>query len=148
MMSAAVAMSAAVGHLMELRAKMSYEPRLYVRLHRTLYNGFGKVAGPSEAMAVATTGALAWWTRRRHPDESTLTSVAAGALALAHGIYWSVVQPVNVEMFRWPLDHPPQDWIRFRDRWEYGHAVRAGLITAAVAALSLAALRDHSIDLK
>jgi hypothetical protein len=36
MMTTAVAMAAAVAHLMELPAKMQYEPSLYVRLHRTL----------------------------------------------------------------------------------------------------------------
>jgi hypothetical protein len=44
-MAVAMTMSAAVAHLMELRAKMQYEPPLYVRLHRTLYPTFGKTAG-------------------------------------------------------------------------------------------------------
>ncbi|MCC6589799.1 MAG: hypothetical protein IT168_24105 [Bryobacterales bacterium] len=43
--STAVAMSAAVAHLMELPAKMKYERELYVRLHRTLYPTYGKIAG-------------------------------------------------------------------------------------------------------
>jgi len=52
------------------------------------------------------------------------------------------VQPVNVEMMRWPLDAIPQDWTNWRDRWEYGHAVRAGLATAALGALTLSPVRD------
>jgi hypothetical protein len=35
-MTTAVTMTAAVAHLMELPAKMRYEPSLWVRLHRTL----------------------------------------------------------------------------------------------------------------
>ena len=40
-MSTAVAMTAAVAHLLELPAKRRYEPALYVGLHRTLYWNFG-----------------------------------------------------------------------------------------------------------
>jgi hypothetical protein len=47
----------------------------------------------------------------------------------------SVVQPVNAEVMRWPLDAIPPDWTKRRDRWEYGHALRAGLVAAALGAL-------------
>jgi hypothetical protein len=144
MMAAAMTMSAAVAHLMELPAKMHYEPPLYVRLHRTLYPTFGKTAGPAEAVAVASTAALAWMVRRERRRSSRLTVAAAGCLAAAHGIFWGVVQPANVEMMRWPLDAIPQDWANWRNRWEYGHAVRAGLVTAALAALTWSVLRDGS----
>ena len=136
-MSTAMAMTAAVAHLMELPAKRRYEPSLYVRLHRTLYPNFGKTAGPAEAFAVIATNALAWWARRHRPEAFRRTAVAAVCLAAAHGIFWSVVQPANLEMARWPLDAIPRDWTGWRDRWEYGHAVRAGLVTTALAALTL-----------
>jgi hypothetical protein len=51
-MSTAATMTAAGAHLMELPAKMRYEPSLWVRLHRTLYPNFGRTAGPAEAAAV------------------------------------------------------------------------------------------------
>src|SRR5262245_58396034 len=136
-MSTALTMTAAVAHLMELPAKMRYEPALYVRLHRTLYPNFGRTAGPAEALAVISTNLLAWWTRRHRPEAFRRTAVAAACLTAAHGIFWSVVQPVNTEMMRWPLDAIRQDWTNRRDRWEYGHAVRAGLVTAALAALTM-----------
>jgi Domain of unknown function (DUF1772) len=141
-MSTAMTMTAAVAHLMELPAKMQYEPSLYVRLHRTLYPTFGRTAGPAEAVAVAATGALAWWMRQRRPRSFPLTATAAGCLAAAHAIFWSVVQPVNVRMMRWPLDAIPADWAKWRDRWEYGHAVRAVLVTTALGALTLSVLAD------
>jgi hypothetical protein len=143
-MSTALTMTAAVAHLMELPAKMHYEPSLYVRLHRTLYPTFGKTAGPAEACAVATTATLAWLDGRQRRPSSPLTLVAAGCLTAAHGIFWSVVQPVNVEMMRWPLDAIPKGWERWRNRWEYGHALRAGLVTAALGALTWSLLRDAS----
>jgi hypothetical protein len=139
-MSTAVTMSAAVAHLMEMPAKMRYERELYVRLHRTLYPTFGKTAGPAEAMAVASAAALAWKTHGERRRSSGLTAVAAACLAGAHGIFWTVVQPANAEMVRWPLDEIPRNWARWRNRWEYGHAVRAGLVTAGLAALTWSAL--------
>ena len=134
LMSTALTMSAAVAHLMELPAKMRYEPSLWVRLHRTMYPNFGRTAGPAEA-AVISTPLLAWWTRRERPEAFRSTAVAAACLEAAHAIFWGVVQPVNVEVMRWPLDAMPRDWETRRDRWEYGHAIRAGLVTAALGAL-------------
>lgn len=140
-MATAIAMTACVAHAMELPAKMRYEPSLYVMLHRTLYPNFGRIAGPSESLAVASTVVLAWRCRFRRPRAFPLTAAAAGCLAGAHVIFWSVVNPVNVEMIEWPLDAIPPDWTSLRDRWEYGHAVRAVLVTSAMAALVASVLR-------
>jgi hypothetical protein len=73
-MSTAFAMTAAVAHLLELPAKRRYEPALYVRLHRTLYWNFGRIAGPAEAVAVLTTGLLARWDRQHSPNTFALTA--------------------------------------------------------------------------
>ena len=134
-MSTALAMTAAVAHLLELPAKRRYEPTLYVRLHRTLYWNFGRFVGPAEAIAVLTTGTLAWWRGRRDPAPVSPTAVAAGCVAAAHGAFWTIVSPVNVAMVKWPLDAIPGNWTTARDRWEYGHAVRACLLTGALGAL-------------
>jgi hypothetical protein len=133
-MTTALAAVAAVAHLLEMPAKRRYERGMYVRLHRTLYSNFGRVAGPAEAAAVVATGVLAWRLRRR--KAATLApAAAAGCLAVAHSAFWTVVNPVNVEMLRWRLDAIPADWSTLRDRWEYGHAARACLLTGALAAL-------------
>jgi hypothetical protein len=147
MMLTAMAMSAVDAHLLELRAKLQYEPSLYVRLHRTLYLDFGRIAGPAESFALTSVGALAWWTRKRRPAAFPWTAAAAVSLAAAHGLYWGVVQPVNAEMLRWPLDAIPGDWAAWRDRWEYGHAARAGLVTFALAALTWSFLTAHDTAL-
>ena len=115
---------------MELPAKRRYEPVLYVRLHRTLYWNFGRVAGPLESVAVLSTGILAFL---RHRGNAA-TTLAAGCVAAAHGTFWAIVNPVNVDMVTWPLDAIPYDWAKARDRWEYGHAARACLLTGALAA--------------
>jgi len=142
-MSTALAMTAAVAHLLELPAKRRYEPALYVRLHRTLYWNFGRIAGPAESLAVLTTGALAWW-RRNDPAAFSPIVAAAGCVSAAHGTFWAIVSPVNVEMVRWPLDAIPGDWTMARDRWEYGHAARACLLTGALAALVWAHVSESS----
>jgi hypothetical protein len=111
-MSTAVAMTAAVAHLMELPAKRRLEPPLYVRLHRTLYWNF---------------------------------AAAAGSLTAAHGAFWAIVSPVNAEMLRWRPEAIPADWATARDRWEFGHAARACLLTGAFAALAWS-LVDRSDD--
>jgi hypothetical protein len=54
-----------------------------------------------------------------------------------------VVQPANVTMMRWPLDAIPADWAKWRNRWEYGHAGRAGLVTSALGALTWSLLQDR-----
>src|SRR4051812_31584094 len=97
-LSTAVAMSAAFAHLMELPAKRRWDPHLYVKLHRTLYPNFGKIAGPFEAIAVLAAGSLAWYLHRRRSDSFPLTVGAAAALAAAHGIFWRLVQPANTTM--------------------------------------------------
>jgi Domain of unknown function (DUF1772) len=137
LISTAVTMTAAVAHLMELPAKRRYEPSLWVRLHRTMYPNFGRTAGPAEAAAVISTHLLAWRTRRERPEAFRSSAIAAACLAAAHAIFWSIVQPVNREVMRWPPDAVPHDFENRRDRWEYGHAIRAGLVTAALGALAL-----------
>jgi hypothetical protein len=143
-MSTAVTMTAAFGHLMELPPKMHFAPRLYVALHRTLYPNFGRIAGVAEILAVVTTGALAWRLRKQRSKAYPLTASAAGALAAAHGAFWSLVSPANTTMANWPLDSIPPDWTRWRNRWEYTHAVRALLITGALGALVSSVLQETS----
>lgn len=142
--STAWTLTAAGAHLMELPAKMRYEAPLYVRLHRTLYPNFGRIAGAAEAIAAASTAALAWWVRCRQPAVSRSAVTAAACVAAAHGVFWGVVQPVNVEMVKWPLDAIPADWANQRNRWEYGHAARAGLVTVALGALMWSILKDNA----
>jgi hypothetical protein len=134
-------MSAAFCHLLELPPKMRYEPSLYVRLHRTLYPNFGRISGPVEAASVVTASALAWNLRnRRRPAK--LAAAAAGCLAAAHAIFWTTVQPANQTMFTWKLDAIPQEWIGWRNQWEYSHAARAVLVTAALAMLAAEAVNE------
>ena len=141
-MSTAVGMSAAFAHLMELPAKMDYDRELYVRLHRTLYPNFGRIAGVAEVLAVVTTAGLAWHTRNRRPSALPLTAAAAGFLIAAHGTFWSLVHPANKTMASWSLEAIPAEWEHWRDQWEYSHAIRAFLVTGALGTLVYSALQE------
>ncbi len=141
-MSTAVSMSAAFAHLMELPSKMHYDPALYVRLHRTLYPNFGRVAGTAEILSVLSAGGLAWWARKRRSRTYPLTLAAAGSLAAAHGAFWAYVHPVNKTMPMWSLNAIPSDWADWRNQWEYTHALRAALVTGALGALVWSALQE------
>src|SRR5262245_19245738 len=144
LITTAVTMTAAVAHLMELPAKRRYESSLWVRLQRTLYPNFGRTAGPAEAAAVVSTSLLARRTRGEQAEAFPLVAVAAGCLSAAHAIFWGVVQPVNVEVAHWPTDLIPQDWETRRDRWEYGHAIRAGAVNGALVALVMSMRQTQS----
>jgi hypothetical protein len=135
-MSTAVTVSAALCHLMELPPKMRYAPPVYVKLHRTLYPNFGRIAGMAEILAVLSTSGLAWSVRKRS------IIAAAGCLAAAHGAFWALVNPANVTMANWPLDAIPPDWTRWRDQWEYTHASRAVLTTGALGMLVWSSLQE------
>lgn len=140
----ALAMASAFCHWMELPAKMGYDATLYVNLHRTLYPNFGRTAGIAEILAVVSTVALAWWMWKRRPAAFPLTAISAICLVAAHTVFWILVQPANSTMASWPLDSIPADWTRWRDQWEYTHAVRAFLMIGALGALVFSVLRETS----
>lgn len=140
-MLVAVALSAALAHLMELPGKMSYDAHLYVLLHRTLYPTFGQTAGWAEGLGLLTIIGLAWRVRQRGAA-FPLTLAAAACQVAAMTVFLVFVQPVNLTMSSWPLDSIPPDWTRWRDQWEYAHAVRAVLQIGALAALVLSAVRE------
>jgi hypothetical protein len=135
-------MSAAFCHLLEMQPKKKYEKGLYVRLHRTLYPNYGRVAGIAEILSVLSTLGLTLRMRRQESKGARLAGVAAGCLAAAHTVFQTLVSPVNKTMASWPLDSIPDDWMRLRDQWEHGHATRAFLTIGALTSLVLDVVRD------
>src|SRR5688572_24271349 len=130
----ALAVTAAVAHAMELPRKMTLEPRLYVMLHRTLYPYFGRIAGTAEFLAVVAVIGLTW--RMREEREFFVPALISAILAVvAHTVFWVLVQPANLTMASWSLAAIPADWVSWRNRWEYSHAVRAALLFGALGTL-------------
>jgi hypothetical protein len=144
MMLMAFVVAAGLAHAMELTPKMAYDAQLYVELHRTLYRFYGPTAGIAEFLATIVIVGLAW--RVRECRGIFLPTAASAALMIiAHLAFYVIVQPANATMVSWPLDKIPAEWTRWRDRWEYGHALRALLTTAAFGALVISLLRAPSV---
>jgi hypothetical protein len=154
---AAVAMSMALAHALELPGKLRLSRESYAVVQTIYYPGFTIGAG-LEMLAVAAALALAIAT----PDELAgfgWTLGGAAALAVMHAVYWIATHPVNrfwlegqdlkglgAGFFAFdPLKRRaagPRDgddaWRRARDRWEFSHVLRAALAAAAHVALTVA----------
>jgi hypothetical protein len=141
-MFTSVTMSAALCHLMELPPKMRYDASLYVKLHRTLYPNFGRIAGITEILSVIANTGLALWVRKRRPAAFPLTAASAACVLAADGAFWALVNPANRTMASWPLESIPAEWTGWRDQWEYTHAARAFLMMGALGTLVLSLVRE------
>lgn len=142
----AIALGAALAHLMELPGKMTYDAQFYVYLHRTLYPTFGRTAGWAEAVALFAVAGLAWRVRKRGAA-LPLTLTAAVCQSVAMIVFLAFVLPANRAMGSWPLDAIPAEWTSWRNQWEYGHAARAVLMLTALAALVLSVVRETPVEI-
>jgi len=127
----------ALAHLLELPNKMLLAAEDYLWVQQRLYEGFGRVLGPIEAIAFLS--AIAFTVLIRNQRLSLLWSLLASiGIALALVIWQWHNGPVNTAVATWTVETLPTDWMTYRDRWEYAHAVRAGLYTLSLGALTLA----------
>jgi hypothetical protein len=69
-----------------------------------------------------------------------LAAVILFLLALV--LWWVLVYPVNVELAKWVNGPVPADWTDYRARWEWGHAIIAGVELIGFAALIGSVLAD------
>jgi hypothetical protein len=121
---AALGLTMGAAHLLELPARMQYDPQLYMRVTSTSYLYFGLVGGSVQVLALLCSIVLAWLVRGRAGFPWAL----AGAVCLALSILlWFLrVQPVNAAWSAALLAGPAdavQAYARLRSRWEYGHVV-------------------------
>lgn len=133
-MLAVLSLGPALGHLLELPAKMTYEGAFWLKVSQTLYATFGTVGAVFEVGAVAATVVLAVLVRQRRPAFNW-TVLAALCVIASHAAYWVWLAPVNAMIAVLTPETLPTDWIGLRNQWEYTHAVRAVLQIIAVAAL-------------
>ena len=66
-MLAALSLGPALGHLLELPAKMSYSASMWLTVSQTLYPAFGTVGAVFEVSAVVMALTLAFLVRNRQP---------------------------------------------------------------------------------
>ena len=108
-------------HLLELKPRMGYDPALYTAVTSTLYRWFGPVGAPIQIGAILASGFLTYLLRGRPGFRWTL----AGTFCLVLSLLWAaLVQPVNVawaEALRGGPYVAQAEYMRLRDRWEYGH---------------------------
>lgn len=134
---AALAAGSAYCHVLELPAKMGYDPTFYLRLNTSLYWGFGHFAGLIEAATVFLAApVLSFLLRKRQP---AFQWALAGtiSLALAFIVFLVFTEPMNREIFQWLTESVPADWTTVRNQWEYSHLARFILQLIGLCALLL-----------
>lgn len=137
----ALSLGPALGHLLELPAKMAYEGPLWLRVSQTLYGTFGTVGAAFEVGAVVTVVLLVLEVRGRH-SAFGWTLVSAFCMLAAHAAYWVWLAPVNATVATLTADTLPSNWTELRRQWEYTHAARAALQLIALGALVFSVLLE------
>jgi hypothetical protein len=151
----AIAMAPALAHVFEFPGKMRLNRDAYVAVQAIYYPGF-TIAGMSEPLSLIAVIVLLLYT----PLDTAafwLTIVALFGLLAMQVIYWTRTHPTNkywlqsaegtlgnvgTVFFAFdPTGHSRQtemDWTKLRDRWEYSHITRAGLVFLSFLSLVLA----------
>lgn len=133
-------MGPAIGHLLEMPAKMTYEGVLWLKLLQTLYPpAFGPIGGTIEGIATLFSILLAFLVRHRRPAFGW-TLMGTACMVAAHTAFWIWVAPVNSAMLDLTPDTLPTDWASLRNQWEYTHATRAILQFIALGAFTYSIL--------
>jgi hypothetical protein len=121
-MLAALSLSVAVGHLMQLPARLAWDQYLWVGA--TVQGGFFSLSGPLgvllQVVALIAMIVLAALVRSHGAPGFTFTAAAAVFFAVGLLAWWILVYPVNVELAKWINGPVPDDWTSWRARWEWG----------------------------
>lgn len=115
-----------MAHLLELPRRMQFDQQLWVRVtvFENVYRYFGSVGAAFEIGSVGAAIVLAFLVRKRGTTFYwTLSGTIALVLALVSWIMF--VAPMNAEFATWLANPVPPNWIRYRNQWEYAHAVNA-----------------------
>ena len=161
---AAIAMSLALAHALELPGKLRLSKENYIATQTIYYPGF-TIAGIGEGVSIVAALALLLVTPT---SDRAFGWTLAGFLCLAamHAAYWTLTHPVN-QFWTKDLDLKhlgasffafgqkrnfaqvgsggDDKWISFRNRWEYSHVVRALLSAGGLLSLIVAvAVRGNS----
>ncbi len=143
-MLAALTLALGFCHLMQLRSRLGWDQYLWVgsTVQGGLYAAFGSVGAVIFVATVIALALLGYFTREHGRPGVALALAAALLFALALVLWWVLVYPVNVELAKWVNGPVPSDWIDYRDRWEWGHAIIALVELTGFGALIAAVLAD------
>lgn len=122
-------------HLFALPGNIDLEAEAYLTVQQ-IYRGWA-LFGVVLVATVASAGVFAFPSRSR---AASMWLAAAGGLLIAAtlAVFFLFVLPANQATENWTV--PPANWEALRTRWEYGHAVNAGVTLAGFVALVLSAL--------
>jgi Sec-independent protein secretion pathway component TatC len=125
-MLASFSLSLTMTHLLELPQRMQFDQQLWVRVtvFENVYKLFRSVGAAFEIPAILTAIVLAFLVRK-HGSTFYWTLGGAILLVLAFVSWTMFVAPMNAEFAKWLTNPIPADWTRYRDQWEYAHAVNA-----------------------
>jgi hypothetical protein len=143
LMLATFSVSLSMTHLLELLPRMQFGQQLWVEVtvFQGIYTLFGSVGAIFESGAIVTAFIVAFLVRRRG---RTFYWTLGGAIVLlvAFGSWILFVAPMNSVFATW-LTHPvPPDWTRYRDQWEYAHAINAFIKVAGLSLLLLSVIME------
>jgi hypothetical protein len=140
LLSAAIALGAALAHLLELPNKIAMPRDAYLATQQA-YRGWAWL-GLLLLVQLAAILATAWLSRHAPTVLWPLLAAAAFLLA-AQAVFWAFTWPANVATQNWTT--LPDDWQRLRARWEYSHAAGALFQLLVSASLFAAVLRARHL---
>jgi len=140
-MLAALSLSVAAGHLLQLPARLAWDQYLWVGA--TVQGGFFGLSGPLGVLlqvvaliALIVLAALV----RSHGARGFALTAATALFAIGLVAWWVLVYPVNVELAKWVNGPVPDDWAAWRTLWEWGEAANGLAQFVGFAALVLAVI--------
>ena len=135
----ALILGSAFCHVLEMPVKMAMAGADYMIIQQ-IYAGFGPIGAVLEPAAIMSAAALAFLLRGRRAFVPALTGAIALAVALL--VWVAVVSPANPQWTAAGPDTVPPNFESLRARWEWGHAIHAGLLFVAFVSLGVSVLWD------
>lgn len=154
---ASIAMSLALAHALELPGKLRLSKENYIATQTIYYPGF-TIGGIAEGLSMVAALILIVLTPT-HTQAFWWTLAGLIGLVAMHVVYWTRTHPVNKF---WTKDlnlkgvsggffdvgrrmesaegagNSDENWVSFRNRWEYSHVFRAALSATALLSLIVA----------
>jgi hypothetical protein len=138
----ALTLGLAFCHVMENAGKLRLGGADWLTVQHNLYVAFGPPVGAGiEVAAIALTWLVAILARHRRPAFAW-TLAAALCVTLGMVAWGLIVAPMNEALNAWTAATLPADWTSYRNQWELGHAVHAGLFALGFGALVIAILAE------
>lgn len=137
----------ALAHVLEMPHKLAMSGAEWLPIQQTIYNGWGPKLFWLDVLAIVALAAIIV----RFPVVRLLAFAALALLLMADVVLFVIwIAPANNALDAWTRAAPMEGWEALRANWEWGHAARAAILSAATLAASLAAphrtgmLRDRT----